>query len=174
MWLASDEASLYLQATTMAVWSAQGVTPQVFVVPDRTKTCFYGTLNLHTGQETVQQTPVMNAVMTAQHLQQLLDTYPTVPIKLLWDRAPWHQGRAIRQLLQANPRLELIRLPVACPALNPQEHVWKATRRAISHNHLEPRLPELATRFENHLKTTTFPSSFLERYNYNAICPRFM
>jgi hypothetical protein len=28
--------------------------------------------------------------------------------------------------------------------LNPQEHAWKAVRKEVSHNHLEPRLPQLA------------------------------
>jgi transposase len=64
-------------------------------------------------------------------------------------------------------------LPTAAPDLNPQEHVWKATRRAISHNHLTPRLPDLADRFEHHLTSNTFESSFLDRYGYNSICPMF-
>lgn len=157
----------------MSVWYARGVTPLLPVVPERTKTCFYGTLNLHTGAELVLQTPGMNADTTAQHLQQLLTHYPTVPIKLLWDRAPWHHGPAVRQVLDANPRLEIIWLPVACPAANPQEHVWKAARRAVSHNHLLPRLPELATQCVHYLTTTIFPSSFLPQYDYLRLCARF-
>jgi len=47
-------------------------------------------------------------------------------------------------------RLEIMYSPVAAPDLNPQEHVWKAVRRAVSHNHVTPRLPELADRFEQH------------------------
>ena len=31
-------------------------------------------------------------------------------------------------VLAANPRLEIVQFPVAAPELNPQEHVWKATR----------------------------------------------
>jgi hypothetical protein len=61
--------------------------------------------------------------------------------------------------------------PVAAPDLNPQEHVWKAVRRAVSHNHVTPRLPELADRFEQHLASNTFDSSFLDRYGLNTICP---
>jgi hypothetical protein len=58
--------------------------------------------------------------------------------------------------------------------LNPQEHVWKAVRKAISHNHLEPRLPELAERFKTKLNSSTFKNSFLDRYGYNAIRPMFI
>jgi transposase len=54
---------------------------------------------------------------------------------MLWDRARWHGGEPVRQVLAAYSRLEVIKLPVAAPDLNPQEQVWKATRRAVSHNH---------------------------------------
>ena len=171
--LAEDEASLYLQATLDAVWAPQGQTPTVRVDAGRTKTHFYGTLNLLTGQELALRANKMNAAMSALHLEQILQTYPASSILLFWDRAPWHRGPAIRRVLEANPRLELIIFPVAAPKLNPQEHVWKATRRAISHNHDEPKLLGLADCFEQHLKTTQFPSSFLDRYGYNTICPMF-
>jgi transposase len=171
--MAEDEAGLYLQATMIAVWAPRGQTPVVYVHPGREKVNFYGTLNLCTGEEIVMRSTVMNAETTAQHLQQILDTAPDVPILLLWDRAPWHRGQPIRDVLEANPRLEVMCFPVATPDLNPQEHVWKATRRAASHNHLTPRLPELADQFEQHLTSNTFESSFLDRYGFNAICPMF-
>jgi hypothetical protein len=164
--LAQDEASMYLQATTTAVWAPRGQTPVVPVHPGREKVNFYGSLNLHTGQEVVMRAEVMNAAATAQHLQQILQAIPEVPILLLWDRGPWHFGPPIREVLGANPRLEVMHFPVAAPDLNPQEHVWKATRRAISHNHTIPRLPELADRFENHLNSTLFESSFLGHYGF--------
>jgi len=171
--LAEDEASLYLQTTTMAVWAPTGQTPVVRSDPGRAKTNFYGTLNLHTGEDIVTQASEMNAETTASHLQQILEALPDVSILLLWDRAPWHRGPAIRDVLEANPRLEIIWFPVAAPELNPQEHVWKATRRAVSHNHRIPRLPDLADRFERHLATSTFESSFLDHYGFDAICSMF-
>lgn len=171
--LAEDEASLYLQATLQAVWAPQGQTPTVRVDAGRSKASFYGTLNLLTGQELAMRADKMNAEMSAAHLDQILQAYPDGPILLFWDRAPWHHGSPIQRVLEANPRLELMMLPVAAPELNPQEHVWKATRRAVSHNHDQARLPGLADRFEQHLTTTQFQSSFLDRYAYNCIHPMF-
>jgi hypothetical protein len=52
------EASIYLQATTTAVWAPRGQTPLVRVHPGREKGNFYGALNLHTGQEMVGSTTV--------------------------------------------------------------------------------------------------------------------
>jgi transposase len=171
--LAEDEAILYLQLTTMAVWAPRGQTPVVRAHPGREKVNFYGTLNLHTGQEIVTQTSTMNSETSAGHLEQVLEANPNVPILLMWDRAPWHRGQPVRDVLEANPRLEILFLPVAAPELNPQEQVWKMTRRAVSHNHTIPRLPELADRFQQHLVSNTFESSFLDRYGYNAICSIF-
>ena len=172
--LAEDEASLYLQATTMAVWGPCGHPLVVRCDLSRVKTNFYGTLNLKTGQDIVTEATTMNAKATATHLQAIVDAYPDVPILLLWDRAPWHRGSEIQEVLDANPRLELMHFPTAAPDLNPQEHVWKATRRAVSHNHTHRRLPDLAQRFEHHLTSTSFPSAFLDRYGWHLVCPRFV
>lgn len=174
MILAEDEASLYLQATLTAVWAPQGQTPIVRIDPSRTKTNFYGSLNLQTGQELAMRAEQMNAQTTAVYLEHILQAIPDRPILMFWDRAPWHHGAPIRKVLAAHPRLELIEFPVAAPELNPQEHVWKATRRATGHNHVQPRLPELADRFEQHLVSTTFKSDFLDRYGYTAILPMFI
>ena len=162
---------MYLQATTMYVYAPRGQTPTSRVDPGRTKVGFYGTLNLKTGEEIMSRTPEFNSQVSAEHLQLILDAYPHHPILLFWDRASWHGGDAVRQLLEANPRLEIIKLPTTTPDLNPQEQVWKQTRRAVSHNHLIPKLPELADRFENHLRNTVFSSSFLDRFGYNLVCP---
>lgn len=171
--LAEDEAWMYLQATTMHVWAPRGDTPIVATDPGRSKEGFYGTLNLHTGEVMVTRSSVFNGEVSAQHLQQILDTLPEHPILLLWDRAPWHTGPNIDQILHANPRLEIMKLPVAAPELNPQEHVWKLTRHAVSHNHLTPKLPDLADQFEAHLTSNAFKSSFLDKYGFNLVYPMF-
>ena len=115
----------------------------------------------------------MNAATTAEHLQQVLDAIPDVPILLLWDKAPWHRGEPIQKILEANPRLEIIRFPTASPDLNPQEHVWKAVRSIISHNHRQEKLDVLATQFEQHLNSQTVTSSFLDSYGFNALAAMF-
>ena len=173
VFLAGDEAGLYLQATTCHVWSPTGQTPVVRADPGRAKTNFYGTLNLQTGQEIAMRSDIMNAEVSAQHLELILETNPDTPILLFWDRAPWHRGKPIDKVLEEHSRLEIIFFPTASPDLNPQEQVWKAVRKEISHNHLEARLPKLAERFLNNLNSTTFNSSFLEKYGYSVICSMF-
>ena len=143
------------------------------VDPGRDKINFYGSLDPHTGQETVTRSEVTASQATALYLQQILRSVPDVPILLLWDRGPWHFGEPVRHMLDANRRLENMLFPTASPELNPQEHVWKADRNAVSHNHLAPRLPDLADQFETHLYQTTFSSSFLDKYGHNYVHPIF-
>ena len=90
MILAEDEASLYLQATTMSVFAPVGQTPVVRVDPERDKVSFYGTINLETGKVIAHRSSVMNAVATGQHVHQILEAEPDCEILLLWDRAHWH------------------------------------------------------------------------------------
>ena len=168
--LSGDEASAYLQATLMRVWAKKGQTPVVRVSASRDNTHFYGALNLATGKETLLRSDRMNSEASALFLQKLLDAYPNLPLLLLWDRAPWHKGEAVQAVLEANPRLEIMWFPPGCPELNPQEHVWKAAREAVGHNHQCATLAVLAEEFETYLKTAEFPCSLLEQHNFHEVC----
>ena len=116
---------------------------------------------------------LMNNEVSAQHLQMVLDLYPDLPILLFWDRAPWHRGPAIRKFLEENPRLETVFFPPGSPELNPQEHVWKEVRKAISHNHTEKKLPELAEKFLNKLNADIYKSTFLDKYGAISVLTMF-
>lgn len=172
--LTEDESSMYLQATTQNAWSLVGQTPTVRVDPSRAKTNFCGTLNLQTGEDLVPRAEHLNSATTAFYLNCVLETYPDMPILFFWDRAPWHRGAAIEQVLRANPRLEIMWFAVASPELNPQEHVWKAARRKVSHNHTQAQLNPLADQFETYLSSTRFASSFLDEYGFNSVRAMFI
>ena len=157
----------------MRVWARKGHTPIVPVSASRDNTHFYGALNMATGKETLLRSDLMNSDVSALFLQMLLDAYPNLPLLLLWDRAPWHKGEAVRAVLEANPRLEVMWFPPGCPELNPQEHVWKAAREAVGHNHQCATLAVLAEEFETYLKTAEFPCSLLEQHNFPVLCTMF-
>jgi transposase len=173
VYLSEDEASLYLQATTTAVWAPVGQTPIVRAHPQRDKVNFYGTLDLLSGAEIVTKAETMNSEATAMHLQQILAAYPDQQILLFWDRAKWHGGSAVARVLAENPRLEVMKYPPASPDLNPQEQVWKAARMHVSHNHDRSKLTVLADRFEHFLSTNKFNYSFLEKFNVETICAMY-
>jgi transposase len=162
--IALDEMSLYFQATTTRVWAKVGQTPVVRVSPQRVHVHFYGAVNLRTGHEFTLPTPTMSGQTTAAFLHELLLCYPTQPILLLWDRAKWHKGEAVRQILADNPQLETVFFPPASPHLNPQEHVWSQARAAVSHNHSYATFQQLKHAFLNFLSLTLFRFDWLAKY----------
>ncbi len=162
--IALDEMSLYFQATTTRVWAEVGQTPVVRVSPQRDHVHFYGAVNLSTGHEFALPTAEMNGQITATFLRDLLLCYPTQPILLLWDRAKWHKGETLRQVLAEHPRLDTVFFPPASPHLNPQEHVWGLARAEISHNHTYPTFSQLKAAFLNFLSSSLFPFDWLNKY----------
>lgn len=173
MIVAGDEASLYLQATTQRVWHQRGHTPIVKLDPSRKHIHFFGGLDLQSGQEVTMRATVMNAETSALFLHKLATAFPEQDILLLWDRAPWHRGPEIDAALETHPNLEILYLPTAAPDLNPQEHVWKSARVAVSHNHSQRKLDALADQFEDFLKSNSFPCPLLDKYGYNYLCMMF-
>lgn len=169
--LAEDEAGLYLQAEAMAVWAPQGQPPEVRLDPRPERISFYGSLDLQTGQETVTRADTCNSAATIAHLQAILEAYPVRPILLFWDRASWHRSHAVQHFLQRHGRIEIVEFPVGSPDLNPQEHVWKAVRRTMEHNHQHDRFGSLADAFEHELRTRHFPSAFFRKYGGAVVCP---
>ena len=159
-----DEMSLYFQATTTRVWSPVGQTPLVRVSPQRDHVHFYGALNLRTGHQFALPVLEQTSETTADFLQELLLCYPNQPLLLLWDRAAWHKGAAVKARLDNHPRLEAIFFPPACPDLNPQEHVWSQARAAVSHNHSYPTFQQLTHAFLAFLSLTLFHFDWLAKY----------
>lgn len=162
--IALDEMSLYFQATTTRVWAAVGQTPVVRVSPQRDHVHFYGAVNLRTGHEITSLTTDMSGLTTVTFLHDVLLSYPTQAILLLWDRAQWHKGEAVRRLLADNPRLATVFFPPASPHLNPQEHVWAQARAEISHNHTCSTFSQLKAAFLGFLSSTRFPFDWLHKY----------
>jgi len=159
-----DEMSLYLQATTSRVWSPIGQRPSVAMSPQRDCQHWYGALCLNNGHEVALSVPKLDTQTTLHFLAHLLTAFPTQPILLFLDRAPWHRGDVMRAFLLKHPRLQLIYFPPACPHLNPQEHVWKAARQAVSHNHTFLTLSALRAAFAHFWDNTLFGFHWVEKF----------
>ena len=168
--IALDAMSLYFQATTTRMGSPVGQTPLIRVSPQRDHSHFYGALNLRSGHEFALPTPAMTSETTAAFLRDLLVCYPCQPILLLWARARWHKGEAVKAVLADNPRLETVFFPPAGPDLNPQEHVWSQARAAVSHKHTLPTFAALKTAFLRSLSDTLFRFNWLTQYAPLILC----
>lgn len=161
--IALDQMSVYLQDNLARVWSPRGQTPVVRVAPQRESLKFYGALELESGYEIALALPKMDGANTIHFLEHLLTCLPERQILLLWDRASWHKGAA-RRFVETHQRLEMLYLPPASPDLNPQEHVWKATRAAVGHLFDYRHLSDLRLAFQNHLENTSFKFNWLDKY----------
>lgn len=170
IFLALDQLKLNFQATLTRVWFPRGQTPVVKVSPQREVAHFSGALELRSGREVAVPAPRQCREVTADFIRLLLLLFPQPHILLLLDRASWHFGPLIDQLLDENPRLELMYFPPACPDLNPQEHVWNHAREAISHNHSYRSFQPLVDDFETFLNDTPFQTDFLDQYAPTLLC----
>jgi transposase len=153
-----------VEATVTRLWAARGQTPVVRVSGQRDHVHFYGALNLCSGHEFALPRLEMNSVETAAFLRDLFACYPNQPLLLLWDRASWHKGQPVADVLAAHPHVETVFFPPASPDLNPQEHVWSLARAHVSHNHTLPDLSTLRDAFLRYLGSTPFHFTWLETY----------
>ncbi len=174
MILAEDEASIYLQASHKYVWAPRGHTPAVRVDTNRDCTHLCGSLNLLTGKELIMRSQIMNSDTTAMYLNLVLQAHPDQLILLLWDRAPHHRGDAVKAVLAANPRLEVMWFPAGSPDTNPQEHVWKHARQHVCHGHTFNKLTLVADAVEHPLVSNTFPSALLRELAYSEVHAAFI
>jgi transposase len=172
--LAMDQMSLYFQATLTRAWSPIGQTPVVRITPQRAHVHFYGALALRRGREIAVTAPEETTAVTADFVRLLLRLFPTQPILLLLDRASWHHGPALEQVLADKPRLELVYFPPACPDLNPQDHVWEQARDKVSHNHGYTQFPMLVDAFETFLNETPFETDFMHQYAPAILCEFYL
>src|SRR6266849_674232 len=168
--LAMDQMSLYVQAPLTRVWSAVGQTPTVRVSPRRDPIHFYAALDVRAGRESALTTTEETSTITLNFSLLLLALFPSQPILLLLDRAPWHVAPDLDHLMAHNDRVHLLYSPPACPELNPQEHVWEQARQAVGHNHDFNHFPTLIEAFDTYLNQTPFDIGFMQKYAPPTLC----
>ncbi len=160
--LAEDEMVLTQATTTQKVWIPQGTSPAVIETNGTRKNrSIYGFLNLKTGKEHAFSTERQTMHETAAILSRVRKLYPTQKVLLLWDGAGWHRGSVAQEALVTH-NIEAIHFPPYSPQLNPQEHVWKKGRTAVTHNRFIPKIEPVTKELVDYLNATTFPYSLLD------------
>lgn len=133
--LAEDEMILTTETKIQKVWLPEGEYPKIVCsTGGRKRRNVYGFLNLKTGEETAFKTEYQNMFVTKEILQKVRKKYPNSRILLLWDSAGWHKGSAVQEYLKQDRNFEILHFPRYAPEENPQEHVWKNGRSAVTHN----------------------------------------
>ena len=100
--------------------------------------------------------------ITAEVLTKLRQVYPTEKLLIIWDNCGWHRGSKVTEWIEGDGNTETMHFLPYTPELNPQEHVWKAGRKAVTHNKfLGDKLDEAAGRFQDYITGRTFSYDLL-------------
>lgn len=155
--LCEDEMVLSSQTTTQKIWLPQGAYPKIEVSNKKENRSIYGFLNLKTGEEHAFKTEWQNMFITVKILKKIRKRYPDKKLLLLWDGAGWHRGSEVQKFIQADKKIEVLYFPRYSPEENPQEHVWKAGRSQVTHNHFISQIDKTADQFVTFLNSNPFP-----------------
>lgn len=133
--LCEDEMVLTSSTTLQKIWLPKNSYPPI-VDTNTTKKrkSLYGFLDLKTGKQHAFVTDWQNMFITVEVLDKLRQVYPTQQLLLVWDNAGWHRGSEVQKWIRKDRRTKTLHFPPYTPDLNPQEHVWKAGRKATTHN----------------------------------------
>ncbi len=159
--LCEDEMVLSTQTTFQKIWLPQGEYPKITVSNKKESRSIYGFLNLKTGHEHAFKTEWQNMFITAKILKNIRKIYPDQKLLLLWDGPGWHKGKEVIKFIERDERIDLLHFPKYSPEENPQEHVWKKGRSAVTHNVTIDDIDETTNKFVKYLNTTTFNYSLL-------------
>jgi DDE superfamily endonuclease len=150
--LSQDEARCSMIPTLRTTLGVKGHRPLVGNLDCHDVLYVFGALNLVTGRLTTRLVERPKQARRrasskqrylqqgfARHLWDIARAYPAAQyprVVLVTDRASWHQGPVITQMLAALPHVELYPLPSYSPQLQVIERFWKVLRRRATHNRL--------------------------------------
>jgi len=154
---------LSTQTTFQKIWLPVNSFPKIDISNKRMNRSVYGFLNVKNGIEHAYKAEWQNSAITCKVLEKLCQLYRGEKIVLLWDNAPWHRSKEVRQWLKKTKHdILLIAFPRYAPELNPQEHVWKEGRSKITHNKFVEHIDKTVTKFVDYLNNTLFKYSLLD------------
>jgi transposase len=140
-----DETALREFPPLRSAWAKRGQQAVVLISGRNARRVVHGMLNVRSGEVVHivrergrgEDVAAAVAVLGAQR--------PTVPKLLLWDNAPPHHTRLVRQVTQ-DAGIEVAWLPFRSPELNPTEDLWRRLKAVVAANRVYPTVDDLAAR----------------------------
>jgi hypothetical protein len=157
--LCEDEMVLSSTTTFQKIWLKKGEYPKIEVSNTKRNKSIYGFLNIKEGTEHSFIKDWQNMHITVEVLQEIRIIYPGNKILLFWDGAGWHKGSAVQDFIKEDGNIDVIYFPPYSPEENPQEHVWKTGRKAVTHSKFIFNIVETADKFVDYLNTNKFSYS---------------
>jgi len=132
-----DEAHFRADADLRGRWVLRGQPALVDSTSPRLgeKASYYSAVCLETGEvEVMELVGNSTAETSTSFLRQLRGNHPE-PLVVIWDNAPAHRGKAIREYLAIpNLNLQLVALPAYSPDFNGDEAIWAWAREEVTAN----------------------------------------
>jgi transposase len=135
-----DETILTSNPPLRAQWVHKGVQSTVPIIGDHKRHILYGTMSLRGGL-ILHDTPDCNQDEFQIHLRLIRSYWRGWKVVLFLDRASSHTADD-SVLLAQDLGIQLRWLPVACPKLNPMDHLWRHIKRDVLANHASESLEE--------------------------------
>ena len=144
VWVA-DETALREFPPLRAAWSQQGAPTSVVISGRNARRTILGALNIGSGElvRTVRPRCRTDDVLVA--VQALGAVRPGVPKLLIWDNAPPHHPRRVREAA-AVAHITVAFLPFRAPELMPLEDLWRGLKATVAANRCYASLDEVAER----------------------------
>jgi hypothetical protein len=138
-----DETILTSTPPLRAKWALQGTQALVPIIGDHTRRVLYGTMSLR-GSLLIHDTLECNQEEFQIHLHMIRSLWRGWKIILFLDRASSHTAEESLWLAD-DLGITLRWLPVACPKLNPMDHLWRHIKGDIVANIPHKSLDEAVT-----------------------------
>jgi len=132
---ACDEVRMDQEGITRKAWLQKGKRTVIKVNRKKESQSYIGFLNQKDFQCELFEMPWQKSSEVLKACEQFLANHPDKKIAIVWDNAPFHKSKEIREQLKAGGMLErvhLIAMPPYAPDHNPIEHVWNTTKQAIA------------------------------------------
>lgn len=136
--LCVDETQVRYEEEITRAWLPKGSKTILKLSRQQAGQHYFGALNLKTSRHHLIPLDWQDTDPICQALTLIKKKYPDKRICILWDNAPWHQAKALREQLGQGKPLEgihLISLPPYAPDKNPQEKVWRYAKKKIRNLH---------------------------------------
>ena len=144
-----DEAHVHLDTDEGYGWSIKG---ERFWVssssPGRKRVSFYGVYLYNLGQVRIFPYDTANKFNTVDVLKKLRVEFPDIPIKLIWDGAPYHRAQLVKDAAETLD-IGLEPLPGYSPDFMPVEHLWQWLREDVTYHTCYDKKADLSAQVED-------------------------
>lgn len=132
---ACDEVKMQQDAIIRRCWLKKGARTVIKVDRDKQSQSYIGFLNQRDFKCHLYEMPWQNSEEVLKAFTLFLAEYPDKRICVVWDNAPFHKSKQIKEHLKKHgilERVHLIAMPPYAPDNNPIEHVWNTAKQTVA------------------------------------------